>query len=73
MRWVYILKGNRYYVGSTNDKDRRIQEHRDWKTYTTLRIGERELVKWISCKDEKEARSLERKIKKWWHYERWIQ
>lgn len=69
-RWVYILKGDRYYIGSTNNIERRLEEHMSWNTYTTKRIWIYTLVRRIPCISKEEARKLERKIKKWWHYER---
>jgi predicted GIY-YIG superfamily endonuclease len=70
---VYILKGNRYYIWSTNNLERRLGEHLRWKTHTTQRLWEIINLYWyIECSDKKQARSLEKMIKKWWHYDRWI-
>ena len=69
-RCVYILKWERYYVWSTNDIERRIKEHRE-KWYSSKRIWEWKLISVIECKDREEARNLEKRIKRWWHYERW--
>jgi putative endonuclease len=69
---VYILQGMRYYVGSTNDLDRRLLEHAHGGTHTTLRIGEWKLKKFIPCPTLEEARSLELKIKKSKNIARWI-
>ncbi|MBI3816888.1 GIY-YIG nuclease family protein [Candidatus Peregrinibacteria bacterium] len=41
---VYILEGSRYYVGSTNDLDRRLMEHEHGRTHTTQRIGKPPLL-----------------------------
>ncbi|MCX6825135.1 MAG: GIY-YIG nuclease family protein [candidate division SR1 bacterium] len=72
MNWcVYILQGDRFYVGSTNDINRRLTEHKA-KGYSTKRIGDWTLVKVIDCKTKEESRSLERKIKKSGHIERFI-
>ena len=70
-RCVYILKWDRYYVGSTNDIDRRIGEHKK-KWYTAKRIGVWQLIKTINCETKSEARQLERKIKESCHPERYI-
>jgi putative endonuclease len=69
---VYILKGTRFYVGSTNDLERRLEQHRNGHTHTTKRIGEWELVKIIPTETLQEARELERKIKKSKNTSRWI-
>ncbi|MCF7812049.1 GIY-YIG nuclease family protein [Candidatus Gracilibacteria bacterium] len=68
---VYILQGKRFYVGSTQNLNQRIEQHKNKNCYTTKRIGEWKLVRVISCKTMKEALSLERKIKKSGHPERW--
>ena len=41
MAWVYILGGasGRHYIGSTDDLDRRIAEHRRGSNHTTHRFG----------------------------------
>ena len=70
-RCVYILKWDRYYVGSTNNIERRLKEH-EKKWYSTKRIWEWKLIKQIPCKDRLEARRLENKIKKSCHPERYI-
>ena len=67
-RCVYILKWDKYYVGSTNDIRRRVQEHTT--SYSAKRIGDWELIKTIPCQSRIEARRLELKIKKWGHPER---
>ncbi|PIR48665.1 excinuclease ABC subunit C [Candidatus Peregrinibacteria bacterium CG10_big_fil_rev_8_21_14_0_10_55_24] len=69
---VYILQGTRYYVGSTNDLDRRLLEHANGHTHTTKRIGKWELKKFIPCHSLEEARSLETRIKKSKNISRWI-
>ena len=71
VRCVYILKWDRYYIGSTNDIDRRILEHKR-KWYTTKRIGVWQLIKTIDCETRLEARQLERKINESCHPERYI-
>ncbi len=70
---VYILEGTRYYVGSTNNLERRLEEHRNGNTHTTQRIGQWVLKKFLPCISLDQARSLERKIKKSKNISRWIE
>ncbi|MCX6824208.1 MAG: GIY-YIG nuclease family protein [candidate division SR1 bacterium] len=72
MYYVYILKGDKYYCGYTNDIDRRIFEHQEGKTYTTQRIGEFKLLGFFIIRTKSEAIKLEREIKKSGHIERYI-
>jgi len=64
---VYVLKcsNNAFYIGLTNNIERRLKEHeqgrgskfvRSWRPF--------ELVKTVSCKNAGEARSLEYHLKK---------
>jgi predicted GIY-YIG superfamily endonuclease len=69
---VYILKGSRYYVGSTNDLNRRLIEHKRGQTETTKRIGKWDLVEFLPCTTLDEARILERKIKRSKNVQRWL-
>jgi predicted GIY-YIG superfamily endonuclease len=41
MAWVYILRGSsgRYYIGSTDNLERRLSEHRRGSNHTTHRLG----------------------------------
>ena len=41
MAWVYILRGasGRFYIGSTTDLNRRLEQHRNGQTYSTRRLG----------------------------------
>ena len=66
MAWVYILRGERrYYIGATENLDRRIAEHRRGSNHTTRRFGE-ELV--LATAKEvasmADARALERQLKR---------
>jgi predicted GIY-YIG superfamily endonuclease len=70
-RCVYILYGNKYYVWSTNDLERRLKEHKN-NGYSAKRIGDWKLIKTIACNNRIEARRLELQIKKWGHMERRI-
>ena len=64
--FVYILECNnwRYYVGSTNDLERRINEHKKWKSiYTSTHLP----VKIVFQKEFEnidDARKFEKYIKK---------
>jgi predicted GIY-YIG superfamily endonuclease len=70
---VYILKGDRYYCGSTDDLERRLRQHKNGQTRTTRSIGDWKLLRFISCASIQEARKLELKIKASGHYSRWCQ
>ena len=71
-RWVYILKWKRYYVGYTWDLEKRLKEHKRWTTKTTRELWDWKLINFIECESKSEAISLERKIKKSWHIERYV-
>ena len=62
---VYILKcsNGRFYTGSTDDVDRRIQEHQRGKSKATRNLLPVELKAFIESKSLTEARSLEYQIK----------
>jgi putative endonuclease len=67
MYFLYILKSkknNRFYIGSTNDLERRLQEHNSGKTKSLKYLRPLEMVfsKGFEC--ETEARRMERKLKK---------
>ena len=66
MAWVYILRGaHRYYIGATENLERRIAEHRRGSNYTTHRFGgEIELVVAKELGSMADARSLERALKR---------
>ena len=66
MAWVYILRGaERYYIGATEDLDRRISEHRRGSNHTTRRFGaEIQLVVAQEVESMIEARKLERALKR---------
>jgi len=63
---VYILlcSNGKYYVGSSEDIDRRIEEHQRGKTKSLKYVLPVELKAFIECKTGLEARQLEYKIKK---------
>jgi predicted GIY-YIG superfamily endonuclease len=67
MAWVYILRGaaGRYYIGSTENLDRRLAEHRRGSNHTTSRFGENlELISTRELPSIAEARKLEMILKK---------
>lgn len=65
---VYILQfknsGN-YYIGSTNNLKRRIEQHLIGHTSTTSKLGEFELVFYQEFDSLIDARRVEKKIKSW--------
>jgi putative endonuclease len=63
---VYIIKSlvdKRYYVGSTNDVERRLSEHNKKLVRSTKAFAPLDLVFIRNFEDEKSARSYERKLK----------
>jgi len=67
MAWVYILHGaaGRYYIGSTENLNRRIAEHRRGSNHTTHRFGgELELIASKRMTSIAEARKLEIDLKR---------
>lgn len=66
MSFVYILKSavnGRYYVGSTNDLDRRLKEHNAGKTASVKNLRPLELVFSQKFATLIEARRIEAKLK----------
>jgi len=66
MNYIYILKSKnqRYYIGSTNNIERRIAEHNFGKTKSLKYIRPLELVFAQKYDNLKEARKIELRIKK---------
>jgi putative endonuclease len=67
MAWVYVLRGasGRHYIGSTNDLNRRVEEHRRGKTHTTKRLGgDLKIEAALETATLAGARALERKMKR---------
>ncbi len=66
MAWVYILHGKqRYYIGATDNLERRTVEHKRGSNHTTRRFGRQiELVVAKEVPSMAEARALERTLKR---------
>ena len=66
MAWVYILRGDRrYYIGATENLQRRTAEHKRGNNHTTRRFGRQiELVMAKELLSMVEARKLERTLKR---------
>ena len=66
MAWVYMLRGSsgRYYIGSTTNLPRRLEQHRRGYNYSTRRLGALlELAASLEVDSLAEARKLERQLK----------
>ena len=67
MAWVYVWRGSagRYYIGSTTDLERRMEQHRSGHTYSTAAFGNDLGVVAASLEvgTLENARSLERQMK----------
>jgi len=67
MYFVYILqsiKNNRYYIGSTNNLERRLLEHGSGKTKSLKYLRPLKIVFKKEFGSETDARAIERKLKK---------
>jgi predicted GIY-YIG superfamily endonuclease len=66
MAWVYILRGDRrYYIGATENLQRRTAEHKRGSNHTTRRFGRQvEVVVAKELSSMVEARKLERTLKR---------
>jgi len=67
MYFVYILqsiKNNKYYIGSTNNLERRISEHNSGKTKSLKYLTPLKIVFYKKYERESDARLVERKLKK---------
>ena len=67
MAWVYMLQGSsgRYYIGSTTDLPRRLEQHRQGHTYSTRRLGaDLKVVAALEIDSLSTARRLERELKR---------
>jgi len=65
MAWVYILRGGRrYYIGATDDLERRLTEHKRGSNHTTRRFGtELVLIAAKQVPSMADARAVERRLK----------
>jgi len=67
--FVYVLKSskdNKYYTGSTNNLDRRIEEHNSGKVTSTRNRKPFVLVYYEACLNEHDARVREQYLKTAW-------
>ncbi|NCZ96947.1 excinuclease ABC subunit C [bacterium] len=65
---VYLLEfdSDKFYLGSTNDLDRRIAQHRSGLVRSTKRLGRLlGVAGFQACSTLSAARNLERKYKSW--------
>jgi putative endonuclease len=65
---VYILQSestSRYYIGSTNDLDRRLSEHVRGHSLATRGRGPWKVVYTEPCESLRKARHRELEIKRW--------
>ena len=66
MWYVYILinlKGNFIYIGSTNNLERRLQEHNDLKVQSTKAHAPFKIKAYVAIETEQQARNLEKYFK----------
>ena len=63
---VYILKSNtgKYYIGSTDNLERRLIQHNNGYTHSTKRMGHMIVVFYQEYENLKDARMVESRIKK---------
>jgi len=66
MGFVYILKteGGNYYIGSTDNLERRFKQHLEGQTPTTKRMGKLELIFSQEYNTLRQARYVENRLKK---------
>jgi len=68
MEFLYILQSltsGRYYVGSTDDLDRRVSEHQGGKNLATRGRGPWKLVYFEQFDSLLDARRREQEVKRW--------
>ena len=67
MNWhtyaLYSRDLDKFYIGSTNNLKRRLNEHRPGKTCTTYRMKDFKLVYCEICLSKKDAQNRERQLK----------
>ena len=62
-----MLRGSsgRYYIGSTADLQRRLEQHRQGHTYSTRRLGnDLKVIALLEMSSLSQARKLERELKR---------
>jgi putative endonuclease len=67
--YIYILnseKDKNYYVGFTNNLNRRIQEHTDGNVASTKNRRPLKLIYWEGCLNQKDATNREKYLKSSW-------
>jgi len=67
MFFLYILKSQKngkFYIGSTNDLNRRLNEHNTGKTKSLIYLRPLEIVFFKEFENGRDARQMERKLKK---------
>lgn len=65
---VYILKNlrnGRYYIGSTGDIVKRLNQHNSGRVSSTKHLRPLELMRFISCGDSTESKKFEYRLKKY--------
>ena len=65
---VYILQSKKnglYYIGSTNDIERRLEEHNQGKSASTRNLTPFKLMTFIKCETLTEAKKAEYRFKKY--------
>lgn len=64
--YVYILKNSdhKFYIGSTNNLEKRLKQHNTGHTHSTRRMSGLELVFKQEYESLNEARKIENKLKK---------
>jgi putative endonuclease len=66
MHYVYVLrslKDSKFYIGYTENLERRLNEHNDGKVTSTKHRSPFELVYYEACKNQKDALRRERYLK----------
>ena len=62
--YLYSIKLNKYYIGKTNNINRRLKEHNNGEEIYTKKGTPWTLIGYIECKDNNDATKLESKFKK---------
>jgi putative endonuclease len=66
MQYVYVLrslKDSKFYVGYTDNLERRLSEHKEGKVTSTKNRCPFELVYYEACRDQKDALHREKYLK----------